>query len=68
MTMMIAWKYLSYINKTNSSEGYCNMWKIEEGLGSIELGVSTVLLSDGDSIIYSIGNVQHKRYIVAGTH
>lgn len=61
-------KYLSYINKTNSSEGYCNMWKIEEGLGSIELGVSTVLLSDGDSIIYSIGNVQHKRYIVAGTH
>ena len=44
------------------------MWKIEEGLGSIELGVSTVLLSDGDSIIYSIGNVQHKRYIVAGTH
>ncbi len=59
---------ISYINAGNSKAGYANMWKIEEGVNSINMDGSEVALEYGDSIIYRCNNAKSVTYMVRGTH
>lgn len=60
-------KILSYINSDNSINGYCNMWKIEEGISKVEIDGRVVDLKCGDSVIFSKSGYK-PAFEVVGTH
>ena len=48
---------LSYINKENSSIGYCNMWKMEGfQYSKTDVQNKTFTFTDGDTLLYYLGN------------
>lgn len=62
-------RHLSYINPTNSSSGYLNMWK-REGYQYEKIDYNGVKFNfiDGDYVLYYTDKSAAKDYISGGTH
>lgn len=62
-------RYLSYINKTNEANGYCNMWK-REGFSYTKTDYKNNIFTfiDGDFILYHTDHSVSSDWISSGTH
>lgn len=62
-------RHLSYINPTNSTDGYCNMWK-REGFQyqKTDYKANTFYFRDGDFVLYHTNQSAAKDYGSRGTH
>ncbi|MFU0827494.1 MAG: DUF5704 domain-containing protein [Lachnoclostridium sp.] len=62
-------RHLSYINRENAKDGYCNMWK-REGYQyqKTDYKGNTFHFQDGDYVLYYTDKSAAQDYISAGTH
>lgn len=57
--------YLSYLNLSNAALGYCNMWNTEGFSYTCSLNGTTLSLTDGDCLLFSL---EENNYRIHGTH
>lgn len=61
-------KSLSFINESNFTRGYCNMWRRQGGPLSIEISGGLVDIKDGTTFMSLTGSGINYDYEVNGTH
>lgn len=62
-------RHLSYINKTNEANGYCNMWKREGFLyEKTDYKNNRFAFLDGDFVLYDTNHSASSDWISSGTH
>ncbi|SFR68759.1 DUF5704 domain-containing protein [Anaeromicropila populeti] len=62
-------EHLSYVNKKNQQNGYCNMWEMEGfSREKTDNEYTTFSFRDGDSILYDWNRSAASDYKVGGTH